>query len=137
MFSALCVGVIVIVIVITSLSGTGEILGDSVISSIPVGVFPQALIFNPSNNNIYVANRDSETVSVIDSTSNTLIKNVTVGMSPQALIFNPSNNNIYVANHDSETVSVIDSTNNTPIKNIKSAVFRNNYFITLPITTST
>jgi DNA-binding beta-propeller fold protein YncE len=32
-----------------------DILGDSVISSISVGIFPQALIFNPSNNNIYVA----------------------------------------------------------------------------------
>jgi YVTN family beta-propeller protein len=72
-----------VLVVIILLSGVAEILGDSVVSSIPVGVFPQALIFNPSNNNIYVANRDSETVSVIDSTNNTVIKNVTVSSFPQ------------------------------------------------------
>jgi DNA-binding beta-propeller fold protein YncE len=42
--------------------GVKNVLGDSVVSVIPVENFPQALLFNPSNNNIYVANRDSGTV---------------------------------------------------------------------------
>jgi YVTN family beta-propeller protein len=85
MLAALCIAVIIVLLLIISSSGVEDILGDSVISSISVGIFPQALIFNPSNNNIYVANRDSETVSVIDSTNTTLIKDIPVGMSPQAL----------------------------------------------------
>ena len=102
-------GLVTILIIISS---TGTVLGDLVTAAIPVGEFPQALIFNPSNNDTYVSNRDSGTVSVIDSTSNSVIKNITVGSSPGQLLFNPSNNNMYVANRDSGTVSVIDSTNN-------------------------
>jgi YVTN family beta-propeller protein len=65
--------------IIASSPGVKNVLGDSVVSAIPVGNFPQTLLFNPSNNNIYVANRDSGTVSVIETVNNTLIKNVTVG----------------------------------------------------------
>src|SRR5215204_6423964 len=100
-------------VTILIISSTGTVLGDLVTAAIPVGEFPQALIFNPSNNDTYVSNRDSGTVSVIDSTSNSVIKNITVGSSPGQLLFNPSNNNIYVANAVSNTVSVIDSTNMT------------------------
>jgi YVTN family beta-propeller protein len=92
---------------------TRKALGESVIAVTPVGEFPHALEFNPSNNNIYVANRDSGTVSVIDSTNNTLLENVVVGTEPIALEFNPSNNNIYVANIVSNSVSMIESMNNT------------------------
>ena len=104
------IGLITILIIISS---AGTVLGDLVTAAIPVGKFPQALIFNPSNNNIYVANRDSGTVSVIDSTNNTLLRNVVVGSEPVALEFNPSNNNIYVANVVSNSVSMIENRNNT------------------------
>ena len=59
---------------IISSHGINQVLGDSVISVIPVGSFPQALVFNPSNNNIYVTNRDTGTVSVIETNNNTVIK---------------------------------------------------------------
>ena len=95
-------------------------------SVILVGSFPQALIFNPSNNNIYVTNRDSGTVSVIETANNTVIKNIAVGASPHALVFNPSNNNFYVTNRDSGTVSVIETANNTVIKNVTVGSFQNN-----------
>src|SRR5829696_6988976 len=102
-------GLVTILIIISS---TGTVLGDLVTAAIPVGEFPQALIFNPSNNNIYVANAISNTVSVIDSTNMTA-NEIEVGSNPLALEINPSNNNIYVANAISNTVSVIDSTNMT------------------------
>src|SRR5215207_11560683 len=87
-------GFITILIIASSL---GTALGESVIAVIPVSEFPQALAFNPSNNYIYVANRNSGTVSVIDSTNNTLLKNVVVGTEPIALEFNPSNDGVYAA----------------------------------------
>jgi YVTN family beta-propeller protein len=111
MLSILSIGVFIIVLIIAS--PLGMALGESVIVITPVGEFPHALEFNPSNNNIYVANRDSGTVSVIDSTNNTLLENVAVGTEPIALEFNPSNNNIYVANVVSNSVSMIESMNNT------------------------
>src|SRR5215207_9445767 len=110
------IGGFITILIIASLLGTA--LGESIMAITPVGEFPQALEYNPSNNYIYVANRDSGTVSVIDSTNNTVIRNITVGSSPGPLVFNPSNNYIYVANAISNTISVIDSTNNTVIRNI-------------------
>ena len=111
MLSVLPISVFITVLIIVS--PLGKVLGDSVVAVTSVGDFPHALEFNPSNNNIYVANRDSGTVSVIDSTNNTLLENVVVGTGPIALEFNPSNNNIYVANVVSNSVSMIESMNNT------------------------
>src|SRR5215217_2878510 len=99
-------GFITILIIASSL---GTTLGESVIAVIPVGEFPQALAFNPSNNYIYVANRISNTISVIDSSTGMVTNEVDVGSNPIALEFNPSNNYIYVANAISNTISVIDS----------------------------
>jgi YVTN family beta-propeller protein len=98
--------------IIISSPGLSQVFGDSVTSVILVDSFPQALVFNPSNNNIYAANRDSGTVSVIETNNNTVIKSVGVGASPHALVFNSFNNNIYVTNRDSGTVSVIETDNN-------------------------
>src|ERR1044072_5619186 len=109
MFSIVFVGLIITLLILTSSKGLNNVFGDSVISTISVEKFPQAIVFNPSNNNIYVANRDSGTVSIIESTNNTVIDNVDVGMSPQAIVFNPANEDIYVANTISNSISIIDS----------------------------
>ena len=65
----------------------------------------------------YAANFRSNTVSVIDSDTNTVIKNVTVGAYPFSIT--SSMNAVYVANGESNTVSVINPANNTVIKNIE------------------
>ena len=62
-----------------------------------VGTKPIALEFNPSNNNIYVANVVSNSVSMIESMNNPAADTVDVGSLPMALIFNPSNDGVYVA----------------------------------------
>jgi YVTN family beta-propeller protein len=103
MLSSLLVCLYLFIVLMASAlpSGVNEVFGDLVTSVIPVGSFPQALVFNPSNNNLYVANRDSGMVSVIETANNTVIKNIAVGASPQALVFSPFNNNTYVTNRDS------------------------------------
>jgi YVTN family beta-propeller protein len=73
MLSSLSVCLCLFIVVIISLSpGLSQVFGDSVTSVIPVDSFPQALVFNPSNNNIYAANRDSGTVSVIETDNNVM-----------------------------------------------------------------
>ncbi len=47
---------------------------DSVTKIMPVGREPQGIAYNSANNNMYVANYGSNTVSVINSSSNTVIK---------------------------------------------------------------
>jgi YVTN family beta-propeller protein len=64
---------------------------------------------NPVTNLIYVANSDSNDVSVIDGSTNTVIHTVAVGANPAAILVDPVNNLVYVANHDGGDITVIDS----------------------------
>ena len=65
-------GILIITLILTS-TYPGVFLGlewvwaNNVISTVDVGDCPSALAFNPSNNNIYVANTNSNDVSVIES----------------------------------------------------------------------
>ena len=76
--------------------------------TIAVGEGPIALAFNPSNDNLYVANFKDGNVSIIDTSSNTVEETIAVGEGPIALAFNPSNDNLYVATETSGNVSVIE-----------------------------
>lgn len=82
---------------------------DTIIATVGVGDFPQAVEYNPGNNNLYVANMDSDDVSVIDSSTNDVVATVDVGNGPQAVEYNPNNNNMYVVAFGSNTVSVIQT----------------------------
>ena len=68
-------GILIITLILTS-TYPGVFLGlewvwasNTVISTVDVGERPSALAFNPSNNNIYVANPVSDDVSIIETTS--------------------------------------------------------------------
>jgi YVTN family beta-propeller protein len=70
---------------------------STLLKNIVVGSEPVALLFNPSNNNIYVANVVSNSISIVDTKNNVLADTINLGSVPIALEFNPSNNNTYVA----------------------------------------
>ena len=60
------------------------------------------------NRDMYVTNFFSNTVSVIDTRTNTVIDTIPVrGVSPLGIAFNPYNRDMYVTNFVSNTVSVI------------------------------
>ena len=55
-----------------------------------------------------------DTVSVIDTTTNTVVGNpITVGDGPEDIAYDPVNKRMYVTNREDGTVSVIDTTTNT------------------------
>jgi len=56
---------------------------------IPVGGAPIALALNPAGTRLYVANKDSNNISVIDTTNNTEINTIPVGFAPAGLVFRP------------------------------------------------
>ncbi len=49
---------------------------DTIIATVDVGDTPSVLEYNPSNNDIYVANSGSNEVSVIDSSDYTVVATV-------------------------------------------------------------
>ena len=78
---------------------------------------------SPGKTCAYITNALDNTVSVIDTSTNTVITQVSVGGSPEGVAVTPDGTKIYVANFDSNTTSVIDTTTNTvtatvPVGNI-------------------
>lgn len=88
------------------------------ISTFSVGATPIPVVVNPNTNMIYVGNAGSNTVSVVDGSTNTILTNVTVGFTPVALAIDTNAKMVYVANINSNTVSVINATTNTVVATI-------------------
>jgi YVTN family beta-propeller protein len=65
---------------------------------------------DPSTGTVYVANEDSNTVSVISEATGTVTATIGVGSSPCGVGVDPGTHGVYVANDVSNTVSVITST---------------------------
>ena len=63
--------------------------------------------------NVYVTNYNNNTVSVINTATNTVSANVNVGLWPYGVAVTPDGTKAYVTNFDSNTISVINITTNT------------------------
>jgi len=92
---------------------------ETVVATVAVGTDPQGIDVNSATNRIYVANRGSNNVSVIDGNTNSVIATTAVGTNPQGVAVNPSTNRIYVANQGSGTLSVIDGGSNAVVATIQ------------------
>ena len=66
----------------------------------------------------YAGNFNTDTVSVIDTTNNTVIATITVGEGVGDVEVTPDGTRAYTTNFDSNSVSVIDTTSNTVIATI-------------------
>jgi YVTN family beta-propeller protein len=101
------------VVVANVTSTTSEEVGGS-------GLFsPTGIAYNSDNGNLYVANRGSDTISVINGSTNSLIDEISLdAVAPSGIIYNAANNYIYVTNAGSNSVSVINGTTNTVVENI-------------------
>src|SRR5215208_5272649 len=93
---------------------------SGVISLEPVGgVFPINMDVNETTNRVYVVNRNSNNVSVINGLTNTFITNVPVGASPFDVAVNQATNRVYVVNDGpAPAVTVIDGASNTAVTTI-------------------
>ena len=94
---------------------------DSVIKNIPVGIGPENIAYNSENNDMYVTNPESNTISIIDDSSNKVRSNIHLSW-PSGITFNPSNNYLYVthlSDYTSESfVYVINSLTNEVIDTV-------------------
>jgi YVTN family beta-propeller protein len=69
--------------------------------------------------NAYITNSGDNTVSVIDTKTNTVIGSpIPVGELPWGVAVSPNGSRVYIANGNSGTVSVIDARTNTAISTI-------------------
>ncbi len=79
-----------------------------VVSTIFVQNDPTDFAFNPINGFFYVTNQGSNSVSVIDATTNTVVgAPIPVGPFPVGVAYNPINGYMYIANFGDTAISVI------------------------------
>ena len=106
---------------------TFTIESDSSIKAISPAHVPQVVsitVTNPSGSSpstpnsfftfqgswqLYVSNLGSNTVTIIDTSTNLVIKNLTVGPNPAGMALTPDGSKAYVANNGGDTISVIDA----------------------------
>jgi len=67
---------------------------------------------------VYVANYGSDTVSVIDDSTNAVTDTISVGTNPIGVAYDSATGAVYVANEESNTVSVIDGSTNAVTETI-------------------
>ena len=105
-------------------------LNDPKQSNQPINIiYPSALSINPSGNRLYVASKNTNSVTIFDIANianKKLIENFTSDKGinlPEDIEFNPVDNKIYVINSGSNTVSVIsydEKNKNYTLKNAYS-----------------
>jgi YVTN family beta-propeller protein len=96
-------------------NSNGDSDGDS---GIDVNTFPIGVAVNPSTSKVYVVNEYSNTVSVIDTNTDTVKSTISLGNFPYGIDINPLNNRIYVTNRGSNTVSVLDGSVDTKLHDV-------------------
>ncbi len=76
------------------------------------------LVTAKAQNFAYVTNSSSNSVSVIDTSTNTVVATVAVGSNPVGVAITPDGTRAYVANQLSNSVSVIDTSSNTVVATV-------------------
>src|SRR5262249_51856504 len=88
------------------------------VGTIAVGDGPRRVTFSPDGTRAYVTNLNGNTVSVVNTATNTVVATIPVGTQPIGVAFSPDGTRAYVSNLVSDTVSVIDTTRNTVIETL-------------------
>lgn len=92
---------------------------DTVITTVIVGNIPLKPAISESTNRLYVPNRSSTDVSVIDLVTNTLLTTITgFGTSVFGVSTNPAGTRAYVAVDGGDRMDIIDTATNTVIGTI-------------------
>ena len=89
------------------------------ITNLTVQRNPIAVAPNLSGTLVYVVNHDSNSITIINSSNNSVLQSFAVGSQPVAAVVSRSDQKLYVANEGENTLQVIDTNNNAIIKTIK------------------
>src|SRR5271155_2334706 len=89
-------------------SGLALVHADSQTATVKVGTRPLSMAYDSTNGYVYVADRDSRSVTVLSGSS--VVDNITGLARPNKVLFDPSNSSAYVTQYDSEPLAVISGT---------------------------
>jgi len=90
-------------------SGVADIASDGTLShTYPLGAGSFGVAFNASTNRLYVSNRNTNQIAVVDPNAGTILNSVTLSQVPFALAINPSTNRLFVVLAEVDRVDVRD-----------------------------
>jgi YVTN family beta-propeller protein len=87
--------------------------------TIPIGSGPTGLAASPDGTRVYVADRFTQSVFVIDTSTNNVVATIPMGAGPNAVAVSPDGTRAYVGLHGVNRVAVIDTATNTVIGSVK------------------
>ena len=88
------------------------------IKTLPVQRNPIAVAPNLSGTLVYVVNHDSNSITVINSSNNSVKESFAVGNQPVAAAVSRTDKKLYVANEGDNSLQIIDTSNNSITKTI-------------------
>jgi|GEM_PF-3070998 YVTN family beta-propeller protein len=91
---------------------------DGLTSNVPVGRDPVGVVFDPTDDEAFVSNSGSNSVSVVSGSSNTVVATIPVGSDPWGLAWDGVDHEVWVTNSVSANVSVIDTYTNSVVHTI-------------------
>ncbi len=71
-----------------------------------VGVCPLGMAYDPVTGDVYIANSDSSTVSVVSDSTDTVVATLSVGTSPTGIAYDAAMDEVYITNAGSDNASV-------------------------------
>ena len=83
-----------------------------------VGASPHGVAINLSAQRLFVANHDSDSLSIISSYSYAVLKTIYAGDGPNGVAYNSKNGYIYIADRNSNKVRVIRASNYSFVKDV-------------------
>ena len=109
---------VLLFIAIFVFSAVNNVHALSVTATIPVGNAPSGAAYDSAKGEIFVANGQDNTTSVISDSTNTVIATIPVGGYPYGVAYDSRLSEIFVVNLYSNTVSVISDSTNSVIATI-------------------
>ena len=92
-----------------------------VLADVTTGIQPTGMVLSPDGSRLYVANADSDTVSVIDTSATNVITNIMVrpypdcpfnGSTPNSLALSPDGGTLFVANAGNNAIAMVSTADN-------------------------
>ncbi|HEV2172700.1 MAG TPA: hypothetical protein VGR71_03990, partial [Nitrospira sp.] len=104
---------LVIVALLMPLAGVQALLVT--VQKVPA---PVAAVYDPSKGEVFVANYQDNTVSVIADANNSVVATVRVGIDPFALVYDASKGEVFVANNGNSSLSVISDSSDSVVATV-------------------
>jgi len=95
--------------------------GPSVVTTVPVGSYPEGIAYDAAKGEVFVANINSGNVSVISDATDAVVATILIGSGlpgPNAVAYDPARGEVFVTDQLADDVSVINDTTDTVVATI-------------------